>query len=120
MSGPVTTDDVVPDSETTTSEPACVEIGESREAMVGAFRVRRALPRRGRRTVGPWCFVDHMGPDLVTGGRGQGIGPHPHVGLQTVTWLLGGELRHRDSLGSEQIIRPGRLNLMTAGHGVAH
>jgi redox-sensitive bicupin YhaK (pirin superfamily) len=81
--------------------------------------VRRALPQRGHRTVGAWCFVDHMGPlpAEVTPG---GIGPHPHIGLHTVTWLLEGELLHRDSLGSEQTIRPGQLNLMTAGHGVSH
>jgi hypothetical protein len=87
--------------------------------MVGAFPVRRALPRRLRRTVGAWCFADHMGPadiDLDT----DLIGPHPHIGLQTVTWLLDGELLHRDSLGSEQVITPGQLNLMTAGEGVVH
>jgi redox-sensitive bicupin YhaK (pirin superfamily) len=85
--------------------------------------VRRALPRRARRTVGAWCFADHIGPDTVeeadSSGPG-GIGPHPHTGLQTVTWLLAGELLHRDSLGSEQSIRPGQLNLLTAGHGIAH
>jgi redox-sensitive bicupin YhaK (pirin superfamily) len=82
------------------------------------------LPRRQRRTVGAWCFADHIGPDTVEDGSGGsgpgGIGPHPHIGLQTVTWLLAGELLHRDSLGSEQSIRPGQLNLMTAGHGIAH
>ena len=100
-----------------------VAIEPSREARVGAATVRRALPRRQRRTVGAWCFADHIGPDTVaesgTTGPG-GIGPHPHIGLQTVTWLLSGELLHRDSLGSEQSIRPGQLNLMTAGHGIAH
>src|SRR5437016_8077873 len=104
----------------TDPEPACVEITESREAQVGAFRVRRALPRRGRRTVGAWCFVDHMGPATVTADRGLDVAPHPHIGLQTVTWLLAGEALHRDSLGSEQVIRPGQLNLMTAGRGIAH
>jgi redox-sensitive bicupin YhaK (pirin superfamily) len=82
--------------------------------------VRRVLPRRLRRTVGAWCFADHMGPHLVTEQHGVDIGPHPHIGLHTVTWLLDGEILHRDSLGSEQVIRPGQLNLMTAGHGVAH
>lgn len=101
-------------------EPAEVEITPSRTAQVGRFRVRRALPRRSRRTVGAWCFVDHMGPGEVTEERGLDIGPHPHIGLQTVTWLVEGEVLHRDSLGSEQPIRPGQLNLMTAGHGVAH
>ena len=85
--------------------------------MVGSLTVQRALPRRGRRTVGSWCFADVMGP---ADAAAVGIGPHPHIGLQTVTWLLAGELLHLDSLGSEQPIRPGQLNLMTAGHGVAH
>ena len=80
--------------------------------------MRRALPQRHRRTVGAWCFADHFGP---TGpDHGLSIGPHPHNGLHTVTWLLEGELVHHDSLGSEQPIRPGELNLMTAGHGIAH
>jgi redox-sensitive bicupin YhaK (pirin superfamily) len=97
-----------------------LEVTPSREAQVGAVQVRRALPRRTRRTVGPWCFADHVGPLAVTEERGVDIGPHPHVGLQTVTWLVAGEVLHRDSLGSEQVIKPGQLNLMTAGHGVAH
>jgi redox-sensitive bicupin YhaK (pirin superfamily) len=84
------------------------------------MQVRRLLPRRLRRTVGAWCFADHVGPAQVTEDHGLDIGPHPHMGLHTVTWLLTGELLHRDSLGSEQLIRPGQLNLMTAGHGVAH
>jgi len=89
-------------------------------AEVGPLEVRRALPNRGRRTVGSWCFLDHAGPVEVTVDQRPDIGPHPHMGLQTVTWLLDGELLHRDSLGTEQLIRPGQLNLMTAGHGVAH
>jgi redox-sensitive bicupin YhaK (pirin superfamily) len=97
-----------------------LEVGDSREAMVGRFRVRRALPRTGRRTVGAWCFADHMGPADVTEGAGLDVGPHPHMGLQTVTWLLDGQALHKDSLGSEQVIEPGQLNLMTAGEGVAH
>jgi redox-sensitive bicupin YhaK (pirin superfamily) len=84
------------------------------------MRVRRALPRLGRRTVGAWCFADHFGPARVTPTAGLDIGPHPHTSLQTVTWLVEGEVLHRDSLGSEQLIRPGQLNLMTAGQGVAH
>jgi redox-sensitive bicupin YhaK (pirin superfamily) len=87
---------------------------------VGALPVRRVLPRRVCRTVGSWCFADHAGPVQVRHDQPVDIGPHPHMGLQTVTWLLAGELLHRDSLGSEQLIRPGQLNLMTAGHGVAH
>jgi hypothetical protein len=96
-----------------------LEITASRRARVGAAAVLRALPRRERRTVGAWCFVDHSGPTPSDDG-GMGIGPHPHIGLQTVTWLLEGELVHRDSLGSEQSVRPGQLNLMTAGRGVVH
>jgi redox-sensitive bicupin YhaK (pirin superfamily) len=69
--------------------------------------------------VGAWCFFDHAGPVVAPGG-GAGIGPHPHIGLQTVTWVLAGELLHRDSLGNEQPIRPGELNLMTAGRGIVH
>ena len=97
-----------------------VEITPSHEAQVGELTVRRALPRRTRRTVGPWCFADHMGPADVAEDSGPDIGPHPHTGLQTVTWLLDGQVLHRDSLGSEQVISPGQLNLMSAGHGVSH
>jgi redox-sensitive bicupin YhaK (pirin superfamily) len=96
------------------------EIIASREEQVGLVPVRRALPTRGRRTVGAWCFADHMGPASVTEEHSVDIGPHPHCGLQTVTWLVAGEILHRDSVGSEQPIRPGQLNLMTAGHGVSH
>jgi redox-sensitive bicupin YhaK (pirin superfamily) len=99
---------------------ASVEIIDGREAEVGGFAVRRVLPRRPRRTVGPWCFVDHLGPGAVSDEHGMDVGPHPHIGLQTVTWLVEGAVLHRDSLGSEQVIRPGQLNLMTAGHGVSH
>lgn len=84
------------------------------------MRVRRYLPTKGRRMVGAWCFVDHFGPDDVTGGEGMLIGPHPHTGLQTVTWLLDGEVLHVDSLGTRQSVVPGQLNLMTAGQGISH
>jgi redox-sensitive bicupin YhaK (pirin superfamily) len=97
-----------------------MEIEDSRESRVGRVPVRRALPRRHRRTVGPWCFADHMGPVRVTEDHGLDIGPHPHTGLHTVTWLISGDVLHRDSLGTEQLIRPGQLNLMTAGNGVSH
>lgn len=89
-------------------------------AAVGGARVRRALPTRRLRTVGAWCFLDHLGPDDVTAGAGPAVGPHPHTGLQTVTWLVAGELVHRDGLGTEQPIRPGQLNVMGAGRGIAH
>jgi redox-sensitive bicupin YhaK (pirin superfamily) len=121
MSGPVSTVDAPPaETRAGAARPACVEITPSREASVGAMPVRRALPRRERRTVGAWCFADHMGPELVTETQGLDIGPHPHTGLHTVTWLVAGEVLHRDSLGSEQVIRAGQLNLMTAGEGVTH
>ena len=120
MSGPVTTADAGPVSGDSAPSATVLEVGASRTARVGALPVRRALPRRARRTIGPWCFVDHMGPTAVTEDRGVDIGPHPHIGLQTVTWLVAGEVLHRDSLGSEQVVRPGQLNLMTAGRGVAH
>ena len=121
MSGPVAELDAPPQqAEASHPSAPCVEVSESREAEVGRFRVRRALPRRGRRTVGAWCFADHMGPADVTEGSGLDVGPHPHTGLQTVTWLVDGEALHKDSLGSEQIIRPGQLNLMTSGGAVSH
>jgi quercetin 2,3-dioxygenase len=102
------------------AEAADVEVTEGRTAQVGSLPVRRALPTRGRRTVGPWCFVDHMGPVTFPPGEAVSVPPHPHLGLQTVTWLFAGAVLHRDSLGSEQLIRPGQLNLMTAGAGIAH
>jgi len=82
--------------------------------------VRRLLPQQRRRMVGAWCFVDHFGPDDVSARPGMQVPPHPHTGLQTVTWLVEGEILHRDSLGSAQTVLPGQLNLMTAGHGIAH
>jgi quercetin 2,3-dioxygenase len=82
--------------------------------------VRRLLPQRPRRMVGAWCFVDHFGPDDVAGTPGMRVPPHPHTGLQTVTWLVEGEVLHRDSLGSLASAGPGQLNLMTAGSGIAH
>ena len=121
MSGPVAAVDAPPaNAAAGPARAACVEIGDSRESTVGAIRVRRALPRRRRRTVGPWCFADHMGPMPVTETAGLDIGPHPHTGLHTVTWLSSGRVLHRDSLGTEQLIAPGQLNLMTAGRGVSH
>ena len=97
-----------------------LELTDAREARVGDMTVRRLLPLRLRRSVGAWCFVDHYGPMSVDGVAGMQVPPHPHIGLQTVTWLFTGNVLHRDSLGSEQMIRPGQLNLMTAGRGIAH
>ena len=120
VSGPVTRADAPPDTAASDPAPTVLEVTGSRDGQVGALPVRRALPRRGRRTVGAWCFVDHMGPVTVTEDRGLDVAPHPHIGLQTVTWLFAGEALHRDSLGTEQVIAPGQLNLMTAGRGVSH
>lgn len=100
-------------------EPRLVPLGGPR-----AMTVRRTLPTRGRSLIGPWCFLDHYGPDDVTRHPSprprMDVPPHPHTGLQTVTWLFAGEVEHRDSVGSVQAIRPGQLNLMTAGRGISH
>jgi len=89
-------------------------------ADLGAITVRRLLPRRVRRLVGPWCFLDVFGPVKQAGLKPMDVPPHPHIGLQTVTWLFAGDALHRDSLGSEARAVPGSLNLMTAGRGIAH
>ncbi|MCD9622239.1 pirin family protein [Rhabdothermincola salaria] len=130
MSGPVSTDDSpAHEGDEHPTAPPTLERTAARTVDLAGITVRRALPRRGRRTVGAWCFVDHFGADApsgadeagsAAGGPTMAVGPHPHIGLQTVTWLLEGEVLHTDSLGSEQLIRPGQLNLMTAGRGVAH
>jgi quercetin 2,3-dioxygenase len=93
---------------------------EGRSTEVGGLPVTRVLPTKGRRTVGAWCFVDLMGPADAESPDPMEVGPHPHIGLSTVTWLLEGEALHSDSLGTEQVIRPGQLNWMTAGNGIAH
>ncbi|MEX0734857.1 MAG: pirin family protein [Steroidobacteraceae bacterium] len=94
---------------------------ESHRAVVGeGFEVRRALPNRHRRTIGAWCFLDHAGPANYAAGRGITIGPHPHIGLQTFTWMIEGKILHNDSLGYKQWIHPGQVNLMTAGRGISH
>lgn len=97
-----------------------MDVMPPRGADVAGLEVRRSLPQRSRRTVGPWCFVDHFGPTDPDDGYRMTVGPHPHIGLSTVTWILEGEAVHTDSIGSEQTIRPGQLNLMTAGNGIAH
>jgi quercetin 2,3-dioxygenase len=94
---------------------------EARAAEIGGgLVIRRALPNRRRRTVGAWCFLDHAGPLDYPAGAGLAVGPHPHMGLQTFTWMIEGEVVHRDSLGNEQLISPGQVNLMTAGRGISH
>ncbi|MEO1204745.1 MAG: pirin family protein [Pseudomonadota bacterium] len=87
---------------------------------LGGFEVRRALPAKGKQMVGPFIFFDQMGPSEFLLGDGIDVRPHPHIGLSTVTYLFDGEIWHRDSLGSDQPIRPGDLNLMTAGNGIVH
>jgi len=82
--------------------------------------VRRTLPARERSFVGAWCFVDHYGPDDVSATGGMDVAPHPHCGLATVSWLFSGEVEHRDSLGTVAVVRPGEVNLMTAGRGISH
>ncbi len=84
------------------------------------MQVRRTLPQRRRSLIGAWCFADHYGPDDVATGARMDVAPHPHTGLQTVSWLFAGEVEHRDSLGTHALVRPGELNLMTSGHGIAH
>lgn len=102
---------------------APVEILDHRQVPLGGTRamdVRRTLPQRARSLVGAWCFLDHYGPDDVSASDGMQVPPHPHTGLQTVSWLFEGEILHRDSVGSLQTVRPGELNLMTAGRGISH
>jgi quercetin 2,3-dioxygenase len=92
----------------------------SRRMEVGSLAVSRALPVKDRRMVGPWCFLDRYGPLTFTEGRPMDVAPHPHIGLQTVTWLIDGEVAHDDSLGCEAVARPGGVSVMTAGRGIAH
>ena len=103
-----------------TSAPVLESYPARQATLPGDLIVRRALPRSARRLVGPWCFLDHYGPIEFGADKPMAIGSHPHIGLQTVTWLLEGEVLHKDSLGNEQLIRPGQLNLMTAGSSIAH
>src|SRR6478752_2965124 len=95
-----------------------VEILEPREVPLGgprAMTVRRTLPQRARSLIGAWCFVDHYGPDDVAATGGMDVPPHPHTGLQTVSWLFAGTIEHRDTLGVHAFVRPGELALMSAG-----
>lgn len=100
-----------------------VEVLAPREVPLGgprAMRVRRTLPQRDRSLIGAWCFVDHYGPDAVADTGGMKVAPHPHTGLQTVSWLFTGEIEHTDSAGHHALVRPGEVNLMTAGRGISH
>lgn len=93
----------------------------TRTSSVGGIPVSRSLPSRQRRLIGAWCFLDHAGPaQFGPDSDGLQVGPHPHTCLQTFTWMIAGRLLHRDSLGHEQLIRPGQVNLMTAGQGISH
>jgi redox-sensitive bicupin YhaK (pirin superfamily) len=106
-----------------TAPASGVEIMAPRDVPLGgprAMRVRRTLPQRERSLIGAWCFVDHYGPDEVADSGGMVVPPHPHTGLQTVSWLFTGEVEHRDSAGHHAMVRPGEVNLMTAGRGISH
>ena len=93
---------------------------QPRVRSLGEFDVRRVLPSAKRRMVGPFVFLDHMGPAVFPPGQGIAVRPHPHIGLATITYLFEGEILHRDSLGYRQLIQAGAVNLMTAGHGIVH
>ncbi|GAA2273578.1 pirin family protein [Kitasatospora cystarginea] len=100
-----------------------VEVLSARDVPLGgprAMTVRRTLPQRARTLIGAWCFVDHYGPDDVAATGGMDVAPHPHIGLQTVSWLFSGEIEHRDSHGVHAFVRPGEVNLMTSGYGICH
>lgn len=86
----------------------------NQNTQLGHLPINRALPRRERRTVGPWCFLDRFGPLAFTAGSPMDVPPHPHIGLQTVSWLLEGEVLHTDSLGCKATVRPGGVNVMAA------
>lgn len=110
-------------------EPRCTESSaervvetliDARPRDLGGFEVRRVLPSRARRMVGPFTFFDQMGAAVFAAGQGIDVRPHPHIGLATVTYLFEGEILHKDSLGSDQPIRPGDINWMTAGRGIVH
>ena len=111
--------EVCPPAAPEESSGPCLQLWPEREVPLGGVRamnVRRTLPQRGLPTIGAWCFLDSFGPDRTA----MSVLPHPHIGLQTVTWPLAGHIRHRDSVGSDVVVRPGELNIMTAGHGVSH
>lgn len=100
-----------------------IDVITSRTVPLGgprAMTVRRTLPQSKRSLIGAWCFIDHYGPDDVSQTGGMDVPPHPHTGLQTVSWLFAGSIEHRDSGGAHAMVKPGELNLMTAGSGVAH
>ena len=116
-------------SESTVAAEACAAIASAhqqfdaypaREVALGQLAVVRALPVKGKRLIGPWCFLDRFGPATFVKDGGMDVAPHPHIGLQTVTWLLDGEIVHDDSLEQEALLRPGGVNIMTSGRAIAH
>lgn len=110
-----------PTERATTQSGRPIERIAARAAELGeGLVIHRSLPTRQRRMVGAWCFLDHIGPVAFAPEQGMHVGAHPHTSLQTFTWMIEGEILHRDSLGSEQVIRPGQVNLMTAGRGIVH
>ncbi len=114
---------LVPDVERCTAAPNArptLEALPGRLSALGGLPIRRLLPRSQRRLVGPWCFLDAYGPLTFAAGKPMDVAPHPHIGLQTVSWLLAGQVLHHDSLGCAGRAEPGVLNLMTAGRGIAH
>src|ERR1044072_5963294 len=92
----------------------------ARETNIGTLKILRALPIREKRLVGAWCFLDRFGPLSFSDAKPLDVAPPPHIGLQTVSWLLQGEIVHNDSLGNEALLRPGGVNVMTSGDGIAH
>ncbi|MFJ9610294.1 pirin family protein [Kitasatospora sp. NPDC101176] len=111
------------ETDAATAPHTTVDVLPARDVPLGgprAMTVRRTLPQRSRTLIGAWCFVDHYGPDDVARTGGMDVAPHPHTGLQTVSWLFSGEIEHRDSLGVHALVRPGEVNLMTSGHGISH
>jgi len=115
--------DAEPDRPAAPGPEAAAELITARDVPLGgprAMTVRRTLPQRKRSLIGAWCFLDHYGPDDVSVSGGMDVPPHPHTGLQTVSWLFTGEIEHRDSLGVHAMVRPGELNLMSAGRGICH
>ncbi|HZQ31735.1 MAG TPA: pirin family protein [Mycobacterium sp.] len=116
--------EVAPDETACEASPRSgIEVLHARDVPLGgprALHVRRTLPQRQRSLVGAWCFADHYGPHDVRHSPGMVVPPHPHTGLQTVSWLFAGEIEHRDSGGAHAYVRPGELNLMTAGAGICH
>ncbi|MGV9854631.1 pirin family protein [Streptomyces sp. NPDC003442] len=103
-----------------TAQPVRELLAAKQVALGESTMVRRLLPNLGRRMVGAWCFIDHYGPDDIAQEPGMQVPPHPHMGLQTVSWLHDGEVLHRDSVGSLQTVRPGELGLMTSGQAISH